>query len=78
MKGVIIVEKVETLYWNKEFDRYKSQMVYDFAIGLATANTKQGEDVRHFYLRFCDAFEDAERLVKGPLQFRKGYADQHG
>lgn len=65
LKEVIQLDKLETLSWNKNFDCYKSRMVYDFAIALATANTKPGEDVRHFYVRFENAFEDAERLVKG-------------
>lgn len=59
------MEKVETLKWNREFDEFKARMVYDFAIAMATANTRQGEDARHFYLRFEDAFEDATRVING-------------
>ncbi len=56
---------VETLVWDRDFDQYKSHMAYDFAIAIATAKIKEGEDARHFYLRFCDAYEDANRVVRG-------------
>ena len=57
------MEKTHKLEWDKNFDSFdKDKMLYDFAMAIATKQLKPGEDVRHLYVRFQYAYDEALRL----------------